>query len=91
MRSHVNLRSRLSSVFRSAATLLLSCSVFLLNHPAWADPTRIPPGWLKHHHHPVVPEVNTGLVLIPIAIVIMLLSSLQLFRGRAAQKREANY
>ena len=87
MSSHVNLRNRLSSAFRSAAALLLSCGLFLLNHPAWADPTGIPPGWPKHHHHPVVPEVNTGLVLIPIAIVIMLLSSLQLFRARAAQKR----
>ena len=87
MSSHLNLRSRLSSVFRAAAALLLSCSVFLLNHPAWADPTGISP--LKHHHHhpPTVPEVNAGWVLLPIAIGIMLLSSLQLFRGRAAQKR----
>jgi hypothetical protein len=88
MSSHVNPRNRLSSVFRSAAALLLSCSVFLLNHPAWADPIGIPLGWLKHHHHhPTLPEVNAGLVLIPIAIVIMLLSSLQVFRARAAQKR----
>jgi hypothetical protein len=87
MSTHVNLRNRLSSVFRSAAGLVLSCSAFLLNHAAWADPIGIPPGLLKHHHHHPVPEVNAGLVLIPIAIVIMLLSSLQLFRARAAQKQ----
>jgi hypothetical protein len=90
MNSHVNLRNRLSGVFRAAAALLLSCGVFLLNHPALADSTGILPGWLKHHHHhhpPALPEVNTGLVLIPVAFVIMLLSSLQLFRARAAQKR----
>lgn len=90
MSSHINLRNRLRGVFRSAATLLVSCSAFLLAHSAWAKPRWIPPGWLKHpEHHPLpaVPEVNAGLVLIPTAIVVMLLSSLQLFRGRAAQRR----
>ena len=88
MISDVSRRNRLKGLFRSAAALLLSCSAFALNHPAAADPAGMPLGWLKHHHHPPgVPEVNAGLVLIPIAIVIMLLSSLQIFRGRAAQRR----
>jgi hypothetical protein len=90
MISRVNVGNRLRGVFRSAATLLVSCSALLLNHSAWAKPIEIPPGLLRHpHHHPVpaVPEVNTWLVLVPIVLAVMLWSSLQLYRGRAPEKR----
>ena len=90
MSSRVNVGNRLRDVFRSPAALLVSCSAFLLNLSAWAKPIEIPPGLLRHpHHHPVpgVPEVNTWLVLMPIALAIMLWSSLQLFRSRASEKR----
>jgi hypothetical protein len=56
---------------------------------ASADPHGEALGWFKHpehHHHlsdpPVVPEVNAGLVLVPIAFVILLFASRQLFFKR---------
>jgi hypothetical protein len=89
MSSHVNVGNRLSGVFRPAARLLLGSSAFLLSQAAWAKPSFTPPGWLKHpeHHIPAVPEVNAWWVLVPITIVIMLVSSLQIYRDRAPQKQ----
>ena len=59
---------------------------------ASADPRGEALGWLKHpeHHHdlsdpPVVPEVNAGLVLIPIAFVILLFASRQLLSKRGTR------
>ena len=55
---------------------------------ASADPHGEALGWLKHpeHHHlsdpPVVPEVNAGLVLVPLVFAILLLASRQLLFKR---------
>ena len=59
---------------------------------ASAEPRGEALGWLKHpehHHHlsgpPVVPEVNVGLVLVPLVFAILLLASRQLFFKRGTR------
>jgi hypothetical protein len=61
----------------TAPGLLLASAWFAVNHAAAHGP----------HKHPVVPEVNTGLVLIPVVIAILLLASRQLFHKAADQKQ----
>jgi hypothetical protein len=74
--------SIMKRVFHSILTVLLGAMPFV----ASADPEDM--DLVKHHHHhhlsdpPVVPEVNVGLVLIPIAFAILLLASRQLFFKR---------
>ena len=50
-------------------------------NPQWQ--VLLPP----HHHPPVVPEVNTGLVLLPIALAILLFSSRHLLRRQRLENR----
>jgi hypothetical protein len=49
---------------------------------------QLPPDLPPHHVlPPVVPEVNTGLVLLPIVLGILLFASRQLLTKRAVQNR----
>jgi hypothetical protein len=53
--------------------------------PIW--PPIWPPGWPPQHNPPpAVPEVNTGLVLLPIVFAVLLFASRQLFRKRTSER-----
>jgi hypothetical protein len=56
---------------------------------ASADPGHLDLDFFKHDHHhhdiPVVPEVNVGLLLIPIAFVILLFASRRLLFKRVTR------
>ena len=78
----------LKGILRSASALLLSASVFALNHSAAAQSgLKLPWPPLHPPKHPVVPEVNTGLVLIPVIIAILLLSWRHLWQHREAHRQ----
>ena len=76
---------KVTSVFTFATALIVALVTFVFKSSAVALPVPIkvpipvPP-------HPFLPEANTGLVLIPTVIAVLLVSSLQLFRKRAVQK-----
>ena len=67
---------------------ILAVLIGTIPFAASAHPGHLDLDFLKDHHHhhdiPVVPEVNSGLILIPIAIVILLFASRELF-NRAAR------
>jgi hypothetical protein len=81
-----NLRKSVIWISTSAIGLVLGVGALLLNKPALADTAE---HW---HHHcpdppPAVPEVNTGLVLLPIVLAILLFTSHHLLRRRGMENR----
>ena len=81
---NLKLRKALNRVFTFATTLTLALVTFVFNGSAVGLELPAPP---PPHNPPCVPEANTGLVLIPIVIAVMLVASLQLFRKPAVQKQ----
>jgi hypothetical protein len=79
------LRKSMTWIITSAVGLVVGAGALLLNKPVLADAAK----HLHHHHHdpPAVPEVNTGLVLIPIVLAILLFTSQQLLRRRGLENR----
>ena len=79
------LRKSVTWIITSAIGLVVGVGALLLNKSALADMTE----HLHHHHHdpPPVPEVNTGLVLLPIVLAILLFTSLRLLRRRRLENR----
>lgn len=79
-------------IVTSTVGLVFAVSAIVLNRATTAEGSivdNLKLHWPPHHHHhpPVVPEVNTGLVLLPIIVGILLIASRQLLRGRAAENR----
>ena len=74
------LRKSVTWIITSAVGLVVGVGTLLLNKPALADTAEL----LHHHHHdpPPVPEVNAGLVLLPIVLAILLFTSRHLLRRR---------
>jgi len=80
-------RNRLRRLLTVAPASLLGASTLTINKSAMALQNWKPPWWPPPHRPPVVPEANAGLVLLPIVIAVILVSSLRLLRKRAAQKQ----
>jgi hypothetical protein len=81
-----HLRKSVTRIITSAIGLVIGVGALLLNKPALADTAE---HWHHHHHHdpPAVPEVNTGLVLLPIVLAILLFASRHLLRRRGLENR----
>jgi hypothetical protein len=81
------LRKSVTWIITSALGLVVGVGALLLNKPALADTAEL----LHHHHHhhdpPPVPEVNAGLVLLPIVLAILLFTSRHLLRRRGLENR----
>ncbi|HEX3446154.1 MAG TPA: hypothetical protein VHS80_15655 [Chthoniobacterales bacterium] len=80
------LRKSVNWIITSATGLVVGVGILLLNKSALADMTE----HLHHHHHdppPAVPEVNAGLVLLPIVLAILLFTSRHLLRRRGLENR----
>jgi hypothetical protein len=102
MISYLNFRNGLKKIVKPAAALLLATSALALSNstgsllgpvttPHHNGPPVVQLPWLPlhlHHHHrpPTAPEANAGLVLIPIVVAVMLLSSRQILRRRSEAK-----
>ena|SRR5580704_16374486 len=102
MNSYLNLRNGLKRMVKPAAALLLATSALALSNstggllgPVTKTNQHGPPvaelPWLPlhlHHHPrpPAAPEANAGLVLIPIVVAVMLLSSGQILRRHSGAK-----
>jgi len=102
MISYLDFRNGLKRLVKPAAALLLATSALALSNstgsllgpvtrPHYSGPPVAELPWLPlhlHHHPrpPTAPEANTGLVLIPIVIALMLLSSRQILRARSGAK-----
>jgi hypothetical protein len=76
------LGKRLTWIIMSGVVLVIGVGAAILNNSASADTVtdNLP---LLHHHHsppPAVPEVNTGLVLLPIVLAILLFTSRRFLR-----------
>jgi nitric oxide reductase large subunit len=81
-----HLRKSVTWIITSAIGLVVGVGALLLNKSALADTAE----HLHHHHHhdpPAVPEVNTGLVLLPIVLAILLFTSQHLLRRRGLENR----
>jgi hypothetical protein len=78
-------RKTVTWIISSAVGLVVGLGALLLNKPALADTAE----HLHRHHHdpPAVPEVNTGLVLLPIVLMILLFTSRRLLRRRGLENR----
>jgi hypothetical protein len=80
--------NRLRLALTSAATVLLGAGAFTFNSPALAQQAiKVPPILPTPPKLHIVPEMNTGLILVPIVIAILLFSSRRLLRRSAAQDR----
>jgi hypothetical protein len=84
----------LTWIITSALGLAVGVGALVLNHPASAGATGSGNGVLpklplppQHHSPPAVPEVNTGLVLLPILLAILLFNSRHLLRRRGLGNR----
>ena len=87
-----------AALLLAASTLVFNNSAMAQsssNVPGWWP---LPPGWWPFppwwptgpghdHKPPCVPEFNSGLVLIPVVIAVLLFASRQLLRRRDAQKQ----
>jgi hypothetical protein len=85
-----NVRKRFALIFMSAVALGAGLGALVLNKTATADTTvtnNLPQLLSPHNPPPCVPEVNTGLVLVPIGLAIFLLNWRHLLRQRSLQKR----
>jgi hypothetical protein len=79
------LRKSVTRIIASAIGLVVGVGALLLDKSALADTTA---HWHHHHHDPpAVPEVNTGLVLLPIILAILLFTSQHLLRRRGLENR----
>ena len=77
-------RTAIHRIFTFTTALTITLVTFVFNNSAVAQiKLPLPPPQAP----PVVPEANTGLVLIPIVLTVMFAASLQLFRKRAVQKQ----
>jgi hypothetical protein len=81
----VYLRKSVTWITAAAIGLVVGVSALLPNKSALADTAL----HLHHHHHdpPAVPEVNTGLVLLPIVLAVLLFTSQHLLRRRGLENR----
>jgi nitric oxide reductase large subunit len=80
------LRKSVTWIITSAIGLVVGVGALLLNKSALADTAL---HWHHHHHDPppAVPEVNSGLVLLPIVLAILLFTSQHLLRRRGLENR----
>jgi hypothetical protein len=70
-----------------AITAVIGVGALLLSRSAFAE-TALNLHRHPHHHDPApVPEVNTGLVLLPIILAILLFTSQHLLRRRGLENR----
>jgi hypothetical protein len=79
MSSPQQFSNRLGRILTPITTLLLGLGALILNNSAMAKPS-----WPPHHKPPCVPEMNSGLVLVPIVIALLLFSSRHILRRRQA-------
>jgi hypothetical protein len=84
----------LTWIITSFVGLAAGISALVLNNWAWADGVtdKLPLLHHLHHHHhhdppPAVPEMNTGLVLLPIVLAILVFTSRHLLRRRGYGNR----
>jgi hypothetical protein len=82
---YLKLRKTVNRAFAFATALIFALVTFVFSNSAVAQLNVPVPPTVRHPPH--LPEGNTGLVLIPIVIAVMLVSSLQLFGKRAVQKQ----
>jgi hypothetical protein len=80
------LQRRLGWIITSVVGFTVAVTALVLNKAAAADSATGNGLLPAHHHPPVVPEVNTGLVLLPIVFAILLFASRQLLRNRVSGK-----
>jgi len=75
----------------SAIGLVVGIAALIYSKSGWAETTGkstwLPPHCPPHHDPPVVPEVNTGLVLLPIVLAIFVFTSRQLWRRRGLENQ----
>lgn len=81
------LRKRLIWITTSVIGLVVGVSALLPNKSALADTALHLHHHPHHHDPPAVPEVNTGLVLLPIVLAILLFTSQHLLRRRGLENR----
>jgi hypothetical protein len=89
----------LTWIITSGLALVAGLGAIVINFPTaggtnspgiwkWPVPPHWPPTWPPPHNPPpAVPEVNTGLVLLPIVLAILLFTWRQLLRRRAVGDR----
>lgn len=84
----------LTWIIMSAVGLLVGVSVLVVNKTAWGNTPvsgpvvpSLPITNLPHSPPPAVPEVNAGLVLLPIVLAILLFTSRHLLRRRSLENR----
>ncbi|MGA7125696.1 MAG: hypothetical protein WBZ19_05285 [Chthoniobacterales bacterium] len=84
------LAKSLGWIITSATGLTVAVTAIVLNKSANGSSAIgihlpiLPPHWPPSHNPPpAVPEVNTGLVLLPIVFAVLLFASRQLLRKRA--------
>jgi hypothetical protein len=83
------LRKSLGWIITFIVGLTFALTAIVLNKSAAADSTTgnsLPVWPLPHHTPPAVPEVNTGLVLLPIIFAVLLFASRQLLGKRVSGK-----
>ena len=88
MPTYIDVWRGLKRISASVTGLLIGSGVFLISEPALGQTTST--ASTAVHVGPTVPklpEVNVGLVLIPLLFIVLLVSWRQLFRKREAQKR----
>jgi hypothetical protein len=87
-----NLRKALTWILTSSVALVIGTVALVANKSALADTNNSlwpwHPHWPPHHHPtpPAVPEVNSGLVLLPIVFAVLLFCTRQLLRRRSASR-----
>jgi hypothetical protein len=82
----------LTWILTSAVALVIGTVALVVNKSALAGTSnngwQWPPHWPPHHDPPpVVPEVNSALVLLPIVFVVLLYCTRQLWRRRSEGSR----
>jgi hypothetical protein len=81
------LRKSVAWIITSAFGLVVGFGALLLDKSALADTALHLHHHPPHHDPPAVPEVNTGLVLLPIVLAILLFTSQHLLRRRGLENR----
>jgi hypothetical protein len=82
----------LTWILTSAVALVIGTVAVVVNKSALAGTSnngfQWPPQWPPHHDPPpVVPEVNSALVLLPIVFAVLLFCTRQLWRRRSESTR----
>jgi hypothetical protein len=89
----LNVGKSLTWIITSVVGVVAGIGALVFNNSASADGVmdNLPLLHHLHHHHhdppPVVPEVNTGLVLLPIVLAILIFTSRHLLRRRGYGNR----